>query len=180
MSKAGFYRYFKLCRFSQPAHERALYRSVKTDNVRRIVEIGVGHGQRTGNLLASILRQHQADDIRYAGIDLFEAGGADAIPLKEFHSKLKPFNVNVRVLPGNASSALQRAANDLRGTDWVIVSGDQPEESIDAAWHFLPRMLHQKSKVWIESPERNSFEILTARDVSEQLALRVKNRRRAA
>ncbi len=180
MSKAGFYRYFKLCRFSKPAHERALYRGVSTENIRRIVEIGVGRGDRTSNLLASILRQHKPDEVRYAGIDLFEAGGDDSIPLKDFHSKLKPFQLNVRVVPGTPSSALQRTANDLRGTDWVIISGDQPPESIDAAWHFLPRMLHQKSKVWVESPERNSFSVLTARDVSEQLALRVKNRRRAA
>ena len=180
VSKAGFFRYFKLCRFSQPTHHRALYRGVATDNVRRIVEIGVGNGERTSHLIASILRQHDASDVRYAGIDLFEAGGDASIPLKEFHAKLKPFKINLRVVPGVAATALQRTANDLRGTDWVIISGDQPTESIDAAWHFLPRMLHQKSKVWMETPERNRFDVLTARDVSEQLALRVKKRRRAA
>ena len=101
MSKAGFFQALKLSRFSTPVHERSLYRTVKTENIRRIVEIGIGTGQRAQNLLSLALRIAPADDIRYAGIDMFEAGEGSGIPLKEFHAQLKSTGVNVRLVPGD-------------------------------------------------------------------------------
>ncbi len=173
--------FLKLTRFSQPARDRVLYRSLQPQNVRRIVEIGVGSADRALHLISVVLRYTPASEIKYTGIDMFE--GRTDVPrptsLKAAHQKLVATGAAIRLLPGDAASALPRCANDLRGTDWVILSRDQDPSTIDRAWHFLPRMLHKDSTVWIESPAGNDFQVLTARDVSQQLATRSKRRRAA-
>ena len=177
MSAASILRFLG---FSRPDSglDRQLVKAMKVQQVRRIVEIGVHDGERAEQLLEMAKRFHDVESIRYTGIDMFEARGEDATPLKEVHSRLSATGATIRLVPGDASSALPRCANDLRGTDWVLISPDQEEAAIDRAWHFLPRMLHQKSEVWMET-KPGEFRVLSARDVSDQMALRGKRRRAA-
>ena len=170
MSKAGFFRFFQLKNSSQPATDRILYRSLSKDNAHRIVELGVADGSRAENLISVALRSHSADEIKYTGIDLFEAA-ENAGPehsLKDVHRRLKATGAEIRLVPGDARAALPRCANDLRGTDWVIISANQDEDAVATAWNYLPRMLHQTSKVWLETPGKG-FEILTSKDVTARL-----------
>ncbi len=167
MSKAGFFRYFQLKNSSQPVSDRALYRCLLKDDAHRIVEIGVGNGDRASNLIAIALRKFDLNQIRYTGIDLFEArpNASSENSLKEVHRRLKATGAEIRLVPGDARSALPRCANDLRGTDWVIISADQSEDSCATAWNYLPRMLHKTSKVWLAKPA-GGFEILSSQDVT--------------
>jgi len=179
VSKAGFFRFFSLKNSSQPATDRVLYRSMPKDRARRIVEIGVGDGTRAENLISVALRFHKPEEIKYTGVDLFEAreNATEANTLKQVHRRLKATQAEVRLMPGDARSALPRCANDLRGTDWVIISADQDEEATATAWNYLPRMLHKTSKVWLG--HQDGFEILTAKDVTARLMEKSSQRRAA-
>ena len=180
MSKAGFFRFFQLKNSSQPATDRVLYRSLPKEGAHRIVELGVGDGARAENLISVALRTYAANEIKYTGIDLFEAA-EDARPeqsLKDVHRRLKATGAEIRLVPGDARSALPRCANDLRGTDWVIISANQDEDAVEAAWNYLPRMLHQTSKVWLTTAGKG-FEVLTSKDVTARLVAR-SSRRKAA
>lgn len=177
MSAVNILRFLGLSR-NNSTLDRQLAREMKAQKVRRIVEIGVHDGERAEQLLHMAMGFHDAEAIRYTGIDMFEARSENATPLKQVHSRLSATGASVRLVPGDAATALPRCANDLRGTDWVLISPDQESNSIDRAWHFLPRMLHQKSQVWLET-QPGEFQVLSARDVGDQLAIRGKRRRAA-
>ena len=151
MSGTNFFGYLRLTRFSKPAHVRPLYRAIVQSNARRIVELGLGNGTRAQHLVTLAQRSESDKPLRYTGIDLFESRANDAsFSLKRAHSLLHSTDYEVRLVPGEAAAALSRCANELRGTDIVVISSEVSEAELDAAWHLLPRMLHKDSQVWIE------------------------------
>lgn len=146
-------KYLYLAYFSKPAGDRVLYRSVRRHPVRRILEIGMGPTARTLRLIDTVQRQAAGEEVRYVAIDLFEARPKDApgLTLKETHRLLKPTAVQVQLIPGDPASALTRAANSLQKIDMVMISCEHSEQSLDRAWFYLPRMLHEGSEVYLES-----------------------------
>jgi hypothetical protein len=145
-------KYGYLAYFSQPKADRPLYKVVRRNRPKSIVEIGVGQGLRTKRLLAQVLEHHPAAEVRYTGIDLFEARSSDhpGMSLKQAHAAFKPFGVKSQFIPGDPFSALARAANGLLQTDLVIISADQDTNSLTRAWMYVPRMLHDQSLVYRE------------------------------
>ena len=116
------------------------------------------------------LAQRSAGDqpVRYAGIDQFEARPGDAsFPLKHAHSLLHSQAYEVRLVPGEVASALKRCANELRGTDLVVISAEISSAALEAAWHLLPRMLHKDSQVWMERGGKR-FDVLGPADLRQQ------------
>lgn len=162
---------------SKPTPARPLHRYIAKHSVRRLVEIGIGDGQRARNAIELMLKRCSSDEVRYTGIDLFEDRPAEhaGLALKDAHQLLGRLCEGVRLVPGNPGAALRRCANELRGTDLVLISHDQDLESLRASWHFLPRMLHNQSQVWLEQPN-GEFEFLHPADVQA----RVVSRRAAA
>ena len=155
---------------AKPSPAQPLFRHLKTDNVRRIVEIGMGDGSRADRMLELVLKRNPPNEVRYTGIDLFEGRpeGQSGLALKEAHSLLNRRFEAARLVPGNPGAALKRCANELRGTDLVLVAHDQDRSSLTASWHFLPRMLHNESQVWLEQ-EDGQFEILSPADVRARM-----------
>ncbi len=187
MSASAILRFFGFGRITdrvsdlwvEPTPERQLLKTIRGEGFRRFVEIGVGDGHRAEAMIRASLEKHEPANVKYTGIDLFEArlGDGPKFSIKQIHRRLVATEVAVRLVPGDAAAALPRCANDLRGTDLVVVRSDQDPQSLERAWHFLPRMLHQASQVWIEPPETGEFEVLTPRDISARLTGR---RQRAA
>ena len=165
MSGLSLFGYLRLTRLSKPAHVRSLYRTIVKTGARRIVELGLGNGSRARNMIALAQRTSSDKPLRYTGIDPFESR-PDSSPfsLKQAHSMLHSANHEVRLVPGEAATALARCANELRGTDLVVISSDVSEAELAAAWHLLPRMLHKDSQVWIES-KAQKFDILGPADL---------------
>ena len=158
---------------SKSANDRPLQRFIAKQSVRRIVEIGVGDGSRAQAAIQSMLKQHPAEQVRYTGIDLFEGRPAEqpGLALKEAHQLLGSLCDGIRLVPGDPGSALRRCANELRGTDLILISHDQDHDSLRSSWHFLPRMLHNNSQVWLEQSD-GEFECLTPSDVQARSATR--------
>ena len=174
VSRSSFFGYLRLTRFSKPAHLRPLYREIVQTGARRIVELGLGNGARAQHMIALAQRSGSDKPLRYTGIDLFESrANGNSFSLKKAHSLLHSTDYEVRLVPGDPATALARCANELRGTDIVVISSDITESEVQAAWHLLPRMLHKDSKVWIE---RGSARF----DVLGPAELRARPKRRAA
>jgi hypothetical protein len=169
VSKANFLRYLQLTRLAKPTHDRRLYRSITSKNVRRIVEFGLRDGQRAANMISLALRNVSDKPLRYTGIDLFESRpGDNSFSLKDAHQLLHSHGHKVRFVPGEPAAALARCVNELRGTDLIVVSSQISSTELEAAWHFLPRMLHKDSQVWIEESE-GSFRVLTPVDLRQSV-----------
>lgn len=151
LSVTTFWRCAYLTQFSSPAEDRFLYRHLRRTRPRTIVEIGMDNCVRATRLmeLAQIVGPERL--LRYTGIDLFDARPADRprMRLKQAHRMLTGRGAQVRLVPGRPDEALARTANSLTKVDLLIVATDVDEPSMQRAWKFVPRMLHQGSDVFV-------------------------------
>jgi hypothetical protein len=130
-------------------------------------------------------RRFPGSQVRYAGVDQFEArvsGDGPGIPLKSAYQMLRATGANVRLLPGDPFSAISRAANSMAKVDLLVVSSGLDAQSLGQTWRYVSRILHGQSLVVCEQPKvgsrRAGFRILSARHV-EELAERARGRRAA-
>ena len=180
MSFLRFCKHLYLTRFSKPASERVLYRALKKNKIRSIVELGVGDLTRTKRLLqfATELNEDRAQDnegtdtesrIKFTGIDMFEGReDSNGVPLKEAHKTLKPLCQSVKLIPGDPFSALARSANGLQNTDLIIISADHDADALDRAWFYLPRMMHEETLVFMEVLQSDDSELAGQEDADSE------------
>ena len=147
-------RLFYLCYLSKPAADRPIYREIHRHGAQKIVELGVGNGHRARRMI-EVARRRAATptDIHYVGMDLFEGRSEANIPgtsLKEVHQLLRGTGARVQLMPGNPSDTLMRLANSLGKVDLLIVPAQFDSPSFARLWFFVPRMLHTRSRVFVQ------------------------------
>ena len=174
--------YLYLAYFSKPHADRKLYRAIHRHRWHRFLEIGVGRGLRALRMLDVATRRNPRQNLRYFGIDLFEARPAETpgLSLKDAHKLFKAKGVSCRFLPGDPLSALARSANSLRDIDAVVIAADQNTESLERAWFYLPRVLHADSIVFLEQTNQDGESSLLPLSRAEVEARARKPGRRAA
>jgi hypothetical protein len=180
---ASWVKYALLAHFSRPAADRAVYKILHKTPVKTVVELGVGAGRRAERMMEVILRRAAASEVRYTGIDLYEARGKSTpgMSLKEAFRWSKQLGVKTELIPGDPLSALARAANRLTKTDLVIIAADQDREALAQAWFYVPRMLGEKSIVLLEESAGEATRFRTvARAEIDALAAASQSGRRAA
>ena len=139
--------------FSHPAGDRPVFKAIRKNRVRRIVECGIGTTQRSQRMIEAARLVSPDADIHFTGIDLFEArGSADGpgVSLKLAHRRLSATDARVKLIPGDPLSAFARAANTLGDTDLLVISARQDPAALAEAWFFVPRILHAGSVVFEE------------------------------
>jgi hypothetical protein len=162
LSAASLPYYWFLAYFSTPSADRPIYREIASGTIRSIVEIGVGGALRAERMLLTALRTHAPDQIRYAGLDLFEARPiGDRITLKNAHRLFTGIGLKARLVPGEPLESLPRMANVIGESDLVVISADCDRSQLAQAWRYLPRMLHAKSLVYFEESSDAGFRVLT-------------------
>ena len=186
VSLGSLIRSIWLLYFSQPAGDRFLYKAVKGKSIRSVVEIGIGSGLRTQQMLEVLCWQAASTPLLYTGIDLFESRpkAQPGLALKQaFHDLRRP-GVQVKLVPGEPYDALVRAANGLAGTDLLIISADQDQGSLQRAWTYMPRMLHAGSLILQEDADsktgKTCYRRLTLLDVQRSATVASRALRRAA
>ncbi len=142
------------CYFSKPAADRPVYRAIRRQHTRKIVELGIGDGRRALRMIQAARLTSLRQDILYVGIDPFEgrcgAGCQPALTLKAAHQLLRSTGARVSFCPGNPPESLVRAANSLGKVDLLIVPAEIDLPSLAWIWFFVPRMLHQRSLVFVQ------------------------------
>ena len=85
-----------------------------------------------------------------------------------------------RLVPGDPYSALSHVANTLTETDLLVISSGHDPETLARAWFFVPRMLTDRTSVFVEqtgqSEEVSRF-VRVSRVEIERLAKASKARR---
>jgi len=143
-------RAFYLSQLSSPPADRLVYQAIARYRPGRIVEIGLGTGQRAVRMIEAASTYVSPGEIHYTGMDLFEARDSldgPGLPLKLAHRMLKRTGATVRLVPGDAFSALARAANTLAGTELLVIAGGGEPQTLKRAWFFVPRMLTERTLV---------------------------------
>lgn len=146
MSTASYWDALIWTRFSKPRCHRSVYQRVQQTRPRRIVELGIGDATRAVRMI-QLAQRATGETVQYCGIDLFEARDVDGIRLKDVHHRLAQTGAKIRLVPGDAFSALGRSANILTDTDLLVIDDVHTQEEIQQAYHFFPRMLHAGSSV---------------------------------
>ena len=147
MNAITYLQHLHLAYLSKPSGDRPIYKVMRRLQPRRIVELGIGDGERMGRL-ATLALQLVEGDISYTGADMFE--GRDDQPhltLKTAHQRLADERIKVRLTPGDILSVLSQTANTLTNTDLLIISAAHEPQVLAAAWYYVPRMLHKHSVV---------------------------------
>jgi hypothetical protein len=130
-----------------------LYRHVWRRRPARLLEIGIGTGERARRLIAMARAMNPGQAVRYAGIDLFELRRPDdgsGMSLKLAHRSFVDSGAKVQLIPGDPRAALARSANALGVFDLVLVAADQDRQSLAGAWFYVPRMLAEGAAVFVE------------------------------
>jgi len=185
VSVSSLARYLYYAHFSRPTHERVVYRWIKRKHLTSLIEIGMGSAVRSRRMISIASQFGQSRPVLYTGVDLSEArdcGGAAGVTLKGAFRLLRPTGARFRLVPGDALAALSRHANQLSGTDLLVISADQDPYSLSQAWIYVPRMLHPASVVLLETrtPHGKEFQVMSHRDVAAASSRALRRRQLAA
>jgi len=118
--------------------------------------MGLGAMVRAPRLIAAAATYHAGKEIRYTGIDPFETRGAAAGPplsLKVAYRRLTTSGARVQLVPGQPRSTLVHMANHLGRVDLVVISATDEADDLGRMWSYLPRVLHERSLVFIEEQD---------------------------
>lgn len=153
MATLGWFGTVWLSWFSQPAGDRSLFRLVRRERPRRILELGLGTLRRTERMLA-LVQAAGGDETHYVGLDRFEGrlpGDPPGVTLKEAHRRLVRFG-RVQLVPGTADAALARLCNHLGTFDLVLVAAENDPRHLERSWFFLQRLATARTTVLVETP----------------------------
>ena len=160
--------YLNLRFLAKPAADRLIYKTIKAHQVRSIVEIGMGNGTRCMNMIRAA-KKYGIKNIRYTGVDLFDGRpeGQPELLLKSMHKQVNQLEIKSQLVPGDTSNAIRRIANSHTRTDLIVISAGYQKQDLDAAWFYVPRMLHANSVVLIQpsNDENGTFKLLNRLEV---------------
>ena len=174
-----------LSHLSLPATDRPVYREILRRKSQRILELGIGVGQRAVRMIEVAARGHVRSAIEYTAVDLFEDRSAcdgPGVTLKMAHRLLKATGARIQLVPGDPEAALSRVANSLGQVDLMVISRRLDSRRLAGAWFYVPRLLHRQSSVFLEqsTPGGGASIRLLQRDRIEELAIVAAAPRRAA
>jgi len=146
-------RLLYLLHLSNPSSDRAIYQAVYRRRIQRIIELGVGTGERAVRLIEVAGQHLPVSQVLYTGIDPFEARNPDdgpGITLKRAYRLLHATGARVRLVPGDPLSVFSAMANDLGVADLVLIGWPVDRRLLPRATYYLRRMLHDSSLVLLE------------------------------
>ena len=169
--------------FSKPRSNRPLYQAIRRHKMRKIVELGVGSGQRALRMIEVAKLASPGQEICYVGMDLFEGrseSDGPGLSLKAAHQLLRGVGARVQLVPGNPAESLARTANSLGKIDLLIVPAELDSPSSSRIWFFVPRMLHERSLVFVERAGDDGQRALRIKPAAEIEQLAAAGARRRA
>ena len=153
MAHTSSLRILYLSYFSKPVGDRPIYRAIRRQKATRILEIGVGMGRRATRMIEVAARFAPVDQVQYTAMDRFEDRSAvdgPGITLRMAYRLFGATGAQLRLIPGEPFAGLAREANAIGQIDLAVISSRQDEECLARAWLYLPRMLNERSEVFME------------------------------
>ena len=157
-------------RLSKPTNDRIAYKAIRKHGYASIVEVGLRDGTRCENLIRVAQKFSPQEKIRYTGIDLFDSREEQPpLTLLDTHKRLNSLgdNAKAKLVPGEFADGIQRIANSHMRTDLVVIECTEENEAFEAAWRFMPRMLHPNSLVIVMHPN-NEYETMNYLEVEKR------------
>lgn len=153
MSLLSSLKLFHLLHFSKPATDRALYRAIHAQKYRKMLLLGLGTGERALRMIEVASVYVPPKELHLIGVDPFEdrtPAEGPGLPLRTAYRMLHATGARVQLVPGNAAEGLMRTANSLGQVDLLVLSAAVSPDQLGRAWFFVPRLLHERSEVYVE------------------------------
>lgn len=175
-------QYLRLANFSTPKCDRHIYKLIKQNSIRSIIEFGLEDGNRCISMLKVAQKSAGSMSIRYTGIDSFDARNESQpnLPLIQIHRKLKEFQAKTQLVPGDIASSIPRIANSHVRTDLIVISSGFDPAALENSWLYFPRMLHSSSLVAVQKEANGPFEMLNRHQIEKITESHTTTTRRAA
>ncbi len=166
--------------FAKPKDERIVYRDLLKRPASRIVEIGVVQGERAERLIR-LAQKLAGGTVLYTGIDTFESTppGRPFLKLKDAFKRLSVSGCKTNLVPGDPLSALTRVANNLAGTQLLLIDASIRDDSLQQAWFYVPRMLTDTSWVYRQRAD-GTYQRLSSPEIARLAAEAAAIKNRAA
>ena len=160
-----------LTMLSKPACDRSIYRLIRKHKFRSFVEIGMEDGTRCENMIRVAKKYGVSTNVRYTGVDQFDArdAGLPKLALIDMHRKLKGTETKIQLVPGDIRPAIARIANSHVRTDLIVISAGFDDGELSSSWFYFPRMLHSGSLVLLQTVAGGEFKPMNRLEV-EKLA----------
>ncbi|MDP1564443.1 MAG: hypothetical protein Q8M16_23935 [Pirellulaceae bacterium] len=178
---ASYWQSFWWSYFAQLPEDRLCYRLIQKHKLVSIMEIGMEDAVRSERMLQMALRTAGPRVVNYVGIDLFEAhpeADGEQLTLKAAHQLLTATGARVKLVPGDAYSALSRTANSLKGIELVVIGWDNPAEVLAKCWNFIPRFLADNAIILQQGGEEEKFQFkaVTIEEIKQRAAEQAKTK----
>ena len=175
-------QYLRLANFSTPGCDRQIYKLIKKNSFRSIIEFGLEDGNRCISMLKVAQKYAGSMGIRYTGVDSFDARNETqgSLPLIQIHRKLQEIEAKTQLVPGDIASSIPRIANSHVRTDLIVISAGFDPAALENSWFYFPRMLHSSSLVLVQKSENGSFEAMNRHQIEKITESHAGTRRRAA
>ncbi len=173
MARPSWFQKLTLRYFSKPASDRGVLLYVAEHPVASILEIGVGEGKRTMQMLAWNQLPPGSTQLRYVGVDPFESSEETRphLKLKQAHRMLSEAGVKTLLVPGDATTALPRVAHSAQPFDLVVIDGgyDRDSQAGQALLHWLPRLVAEHGVVFASSKAGGTLQVVSVERPTIQL-----------
>ena len=171
MANTSRLRVFYLSYLSAPASDRPIYRAICHRRARKILELGIGTGERALRMIQLAGLFSPPGEIEFNGVDVFESRSAADGPgmsLKMAHRLLGRTGTRIQLIPGDPYTGLARSANGLGQLDLLVVSARLDPWNLARAWFYVPRLLGRGTQVFLEQLApggRTSLRLVSAGEI---------------
>ena len=136
-------------------------------DIQSVLEVGLGDASRCQRLMEWLFWQNPDVKLRYAAIDMFEAGGG--ISLKQFHSTVTQQGAKPLPIPGDLITGLPRVVHTIGAVDLLILSEDIDSVSQPQIASFLERALHESSLIFATDADEGRMYSLTHSELLSEI-----------
>lgn len=152
MARPSWFQKLYVRLFAKPASDRQVLMYLLENPVASILEVGMGKGERTKQLLKYHRLPEGVAQLRYVGVDLFESAEDERehLKLKQAHRLLSEAGAKAHLVPGDVTSALPRVANTVHPSQLVIIDGGYDSSGVagKAIQQWLPRIAAEEGAIF--------------------------------
>ena len=140
----------------RPRRYDHLYRTIRAERPRHIMEIGTWNGERAVRMLKLASRFHPAGEIHYYGFDLFEEMTPEKFdeeisklpPTRaEVEAKIATTGANIHLHKGDTTLTMPPLMASLPKMDFVFLDGGHSVRTIASDWQCVEQAMHDRTVV---------------------------------
>lgn len=142
----------KIYRAIKPLRYKYLFKIIKNNKCKRIMEIGVRDGGSALQMIEEAKKNFAAEEIEYYGFDLFEEVDAKSeeyahvkllptLCLETIKDKLEKTNAKIYVYKGDTKETLPKVIKELPKMDIAFIDGGHDIETIKNDWKYTQQVM---------------------------------------